>query len=429
MKIKFKIDLIPAPAIKIATGLVVALFAIPQPAMAGGIMLYEYGTADIGLAAAGTAARAQDIGTIAANPAGMMRLKGNDFMLGSQLLYGNLKYSPGAGTTNTGGNGNIAVGLVPGLSAFYMRELSEDTRIGFASYSNFGLGLDYKDSWVGRYFSQQNWLAGLTLNGSIAHRLNDKWSVGGSLIAMYTFMQTKVAINTLGPTDGRLVWEDYEWGFGGNAGLMFEPSDATRFGLTYTSKINLDFKSRIGVTGSGPVIDTLNMAGLLNAKLGIKVNVPQTVMFSAFHQLNNDWAVMGNVGWQDWSKFGYLDITVGENMPGPLTVDGDFDDTWHFALGAQKRISQNMRASFGIAHDTAMQTDSNRGVVLPTGQANRFGVGLEYQKRPGMTMNFFLEAIFGGDLYATNSSTLGGTVEGTFKNTAIYVVGASFDWD
>ena len=41
---------------------------------AGGLSLYEVGTADVGLASAGYGARAQDASTVLTNPAGMTRL-------------------------------------------------------------------------------------------------------------------------------------------------------------------------------------------------------------------------------------------------------------------------------------------------------------------------------------------------------------------
>ena len=36
----------------------------------------------------------------------------------------------------------------------------------------------------------------------------------------------------------------------------------------------------------------------------MKRKVLQSVMFSAYHQLTDSWAIMGNIGWQDWSDFG-----------------------------------------------------------------------------------------------------------------------------
>jgi len=47
-------------------------------------MLYEVGTADVGLASAGYTARAQDASTAFTNPAGMTRLDGSQATLGAR---------------------------------------------------------------------------------------------------------------------------------------------------------------------------------------------------------------------------------------------------------------------------------------------------------------------------------------------------------
>ena len=54
---------------------VACLFALVVSAEAGGLYLYEIGSPDVGLAAAGYAARAADASTVFTNPAGMTRLK------------------------------------------------------------------------------------------------------------------------------------------------------------------------------------------------------------------------------------------------------------------------------------------------------------------------------------------------------------------
>lgn len=72
--------------LRAAIALSFGIFASTQ-AIAGGIFLYEVGTEDMGLAAAGYAARAQDAATVLTNPAGMVRLEGSQVLLGTQLLY------------------------------------------------------------------------------------------------------------------------------------------------------------------------------------------------------------------------------------------------------------------------------------------------------------------------------------------------------
>ena len=60
----------PGTAVFAATAL------IASTAQAGWLLLYEFGTAEPGLAAAGYAARAQDASTAFTNPAGMTKLDG-----------------------------------------------------------------------------------------------------------------------------------------------------------------------------------------------------------------------------------------------------------------------------------------------------------------------------------------------------------------
>ena len=63
------------------------------PAFAGGLIAYEVGTADVGLASAGYNARAQDASTVFTNPAGMTRLEGTQFLGSGQALWGNTNFS------------------------------------------------------------------------------------------------------------------------------------------------------------------------------------------------------------------------------------------------------------------------------------------------------------------------------------------------
>ncbi len=63
------------------------------PAFAGGLYLYEIGTPEVGLAAAGYAARAQDPSTVFTNPEGMTRLERSELQIGVQPLYTHIKFN------------------------------------------------------------------------------------------------------------------------------------------------------------------------------------------------------------------------------------------------------------------------------------------------------------------------------------------------
>ena len=312
----------------VRTGSATAAFAatalIASTAQAGGLLLYEFGTGEPGLAAAGYAARAQDASTAFTNPAGMTRLDGTQVLVGGQLMWLNTQFSvdsdtsPGLGSGD-GGRAFGSNGYVPGGGAFLTHRVSPDLALGFAVAGNFGSMLDYEDDWVGRYRVQVGDLVGVSVMPSIAYRVNDKLSLGAGINGMYGMFDQKVAINNAVPSlsDGRLEIDDNTWGWGGNVGVLYEPTPGTRLGLTYTSVIDLDFSGRAKFSGIGPILNLLLQSrGLLDARVDVGAKVPQQVMGSVYTEISDRWALMGNVGWQDWSEFGEVEIGI-DNTQNP----------------------------------------------------------------------------------------------------------------
>ena len=120
--------------IKISTLPAITLCALcSQHAYAGGIMLYEIGTDNAGLANAGAAARAQGPSTIASNPAGMSYLPGTQITAGLQVLYGDLSFDRDSGTNTPGSGSGNSLDPMPGGSFFISHELDEHWSVGSAS--------------------------------------------------------------------------------------------------------------------------------------------------------------------------------------------------------------------------------------------------------------------------------------------------------
>ena len=406
--------------------------AAAAPASAGGLTLYEVGTPDTGLAAAGWAARAQDPGTVLTNPAGMTRLAGSQLLVGGQLLYGALEFADDGRTTTSGGNGGNAVGFLPAASLFYTHQLSPKATFGFGVFSNFGLGLEYDEDWAGRYYAQKAALIGMSAMPAIAFKVSDTVSLGVALNAMYGFLTDTVAINNVNPAlkDAQLELKDESWGFGGNAGLLWEPSARTRFGVTYNSPLKLDFKDTPEFSGLGPVVkEILARRGLLGAQLDLGVTVPQGAMASFYQQLQDDWAILGNVGWQDWSAFGRIDVGLATTDPRDLTVDIPYKDTWHAALGAQHVICDPWTLNFGMAYDSSLADDADRSPALPLGAAWRFGVGAGYKVRESLSINFATEFLWGGSpRLDVERGPLAGRLAGEYADTWMGFANVNATW-
>ncbi len=418
--------------VRLISCVVFFLFVGAGSAFAGGLTLYEVGTADLGLAAAGYAARAQDPATILTNPAGMTRLAGSQLLVGGQLLYGSVELDPNSATTTSGGTGGNAVGLLPGASLFYTYQISPKVAFGIGTFSNFGLGLDYDDDWVGRYYIQQGTLIGVSVMPAIAFKLSESVSLGIAANAMYGIVADEVAIRNLNPSlaDGKLELEDTSWGFGGNLGLLWEPSAATRLGVTYNSPVKLDFKDTPEFSKLGPLISEILAAkGLLGAEIDLGLTVPQGVMASFYHEVAEDWAILGNVGWQDWSAFGRVDVGIASSDPKDLTIEVPYKDTWHAALGAQHRICDPWSLSFGAAYDTSMVDSADRTLAVALNWAWRFGIGAGYDVSERVAIHFAYEFLWSGSPSVdVNRGPLAGRVAGEFADSWMSFANVNATW-
>jgi long-subunit fatty acid transport protein len=139
----------------------------------------------------------------------------------------------------------------------------------------------------------------MTIQPTAAYRLDDHWSLGAGLTANYGYFKLeREPLN--GDTRSQ---DDGDWDFGARLGVLYEPTQVTRLGLTWVSEAEYEFDVNGTVT-----IDPDGPLGLIGSithtiPMAAGITAPQQVMGSAYHRLNDRWAMMGNLGWQDWSEF------------------------------------------------------------------------------------------------------------------------------
>ena len=402
-----------------------------QHAWAGGILLYEIGTDNAGLANSGAAARAQGPSTIASNPAGMSYLPGTQITAGLQVMYGDLSFDRDAGTNSPGSGSGNALDPIPGGSFFISHELDDHWSVGFGQYGDFGLAVNYDNDWSGRYFAQNSSLLGLSLVPSVAYSFNEQWSVGVGIKAMYGMLQAQTAIDRspfgfTDRTDGQYKYKDGAWGYGANVGVIYAPQPGTRIGLAYTSKVDLDFEDRLDVKGDGRLLERINDT---NTKLD--TTVPQTVTLSLFQQLDRQWALLASANWQDWSEFGEIGVQVDTTAFGAQSksVDAGFKDTWHLSLGAQYQATEQWLWNVGVAYDSSAVSDSKRSVIVPMGESWRIATGATYALNKDTDINVSWAMVWLGDMPADQTKEISGNrVSGQFDDAWIQALTGNMTW-
>lgn len=379
---------------------------VPQVVCAGGLWMYEAGTPETGTAGAGRGAVANSASTAAFNPAGMTRLNDSQFMLGVQPMYIDTKFSGKAsdrlGNPKSGGNGGNAGGFVPSGGNFYVHSYSDDIKFGLVLASFYGLGVDYGDSWKGRNFVTDAEVLTIGLAPSVAYKLNEEFSLGLSLNIVHSSLEQSF----LDSSENKHTLESDTTSLGFGLSALYEPNKNTRFGITYTSEIKQDFDD---------VSDAID--------IDIEMNTPQALTLSAYHDLNDEWALLGSLGWQDWSEFGESSFSGAIN----LDDDRNFDDTYHVSVGTHYKYSKPLTIMFGLAYDSSPVSNNYRTVDLPLDRQIRYATGMTYAYSKQMTFGAAYEFIDLGNAKLDETS-LGNSIKGEFDTNHVHVFNINMNY-
>ena len=395
-------------------------------ANAGALYIYEMANVtDTGYAGAGLAARAGDAGTVFSNPAGMTRFKDSTYLAGVTPLYINAAFNSDQNTAATGPDKGVYE-FLSGASFAYIRPITEKLSLGISAQNYFGLALDWGDNWVGRYEATQLALIAPQLQPTAAYKVNNWLSLGAGAGLTLGVLADEARVNNLDPNlgDGKLKYSDTDFAVQGNFGVMIEPSDKTRIGLRYLTETELDFKDDIYTSGVGPAIaDAMKSVG--NVDLAMKM--PQSLMAGIFHQVNDQWAVLGSVGWDDWSRFGRVRVKVTAAGIDRI-VDEDFDDTWHFGVGTQYQYNPKLMLTAGFSYDSSMSDSDTRPITLPLGAMYRYGLGFKYQKSDDLLLGGGLSLLWEGDLKVKPAGGPLTGVTGQYDNVSITFLSFYVQW-
>jgi long-chain fatty acid transport protein len=157
--------------------------------------------------------------------------------------------------------------------------------------------------------------------------------------------------------------------------------------------------------------------------------MPHSIILSGYHDLTERLAVMGNLGWQQWSEFGMVGVSVSSEETTSLTFDRSYKDTWHAALGIQYRVSDPWRLSAGVAYDSEMVGEADLTPDLPMGEQWRFGLGAQYAWSERLTLGCAYELLWTGDLdMDLERGPLAGRVSGTYEDVAMHFVNLNLVW-
>jgi long-chain fatty acid transport protein len=390
----------------------VMLSAYTIPGHAAFFQLAENSPAGLGNAFAGGAAVAEDASTVWYNPAGMSRLPGRQTAVGAHVILYSAEFSKTSATLSStlgggaisGGNGGELgrTGFVP--NAYYTQQIDDRLSLGLGVNAPFGLVTDYDDGWVGRYHADRSQVKTINVNPSASYRVNDRLSLGagfniqrikavltnaldyGSICAVVPGVQ---GCEAPGALDGNARVEADNTAFGFNLGLLWQAGADTRLGLAYRSKIAHKLQGSSTLTAPSPAAAATAAAiGISSSAVQAYVTLPETISVSAFHQLNNEWAIMGDVTRTRWSRFPELRIDFLDNAQSDSVVTFALEDVNRYSIGATYSPGGNWSYRMGVAFDDSPTPSAEfRSARLPDDDRTWLALGASHRYSETMSVD------------------------------------------
>ena len=199
--------------------------------------------------------------------------------------------------------------------------------------------------------------------------------------------------------------EGDDWGYGFNLGVMIEFSEATRLGVGYRSLIDNTLAGDITVNGTFADTVTADMATPASASIGL------------YHDISEQWAVMGEVGWTGWSSFDEIRV-VFDNLPvaDSVTVE-NWDDVWFFSAGATWRPTAEWTIRGGLAFDQSPIPDATRTPRIPGADRTWLSLGARYELSPAFSVDAGYTHIFVDDATVDLAGGTALALTATYENS------------
>lgn len=403
------------PAARRTLAVAALCLACSQTSYAAGFALIEQSVPNMGTAYAGSAATADSPDTLYFNPAGMTQLPGTRAAAAVHLIKPTTEFD-NEGTTYVtgapiqGGDGGDAGGLAAVPHFYLTHQMDGKTWLGLAVNAPFGLTTEYHSNWVGRYHAIKSEVMTVNINPSIGYRVNDQLSVAVGASAMYLDGEFTNAVDfglimnpaLAGQFDGRSKVTGDDWGFGYNVGLLFEPSEDTRIGIHYRSEVEQKIEGDANFSRvPGPLQP-------LFTKTDVKAEVDLPAMFSVsgFHQMNSEWAVVGDYTWTGWSSIPELRFDFDNSLPDGVTTF-DWEDTYRVALGTiYTPDGSDWTYRLGAAYDESpVKNAETRSARLPDTDRIWLTVGAGFNPRKNLRIDFGYAHLFMNDAKISKTAT------------------------
>jgi long-chain fatty acid transport protein len=408
------------------------LVSIARVAGADGWKIQLQGAGALGTSYAGRSVLADDATVVWFNPAAMSWLTVDSLVTaGAPIITYQLDFNdrgsrsvlrqPLTGSARQDG-GRSAV--VPHLYA--VRRLGARVWSGVGFNAPYGLGTNYGESWVGRYFATETTLKVFNVNPAAAVRVHDRVAVGfgldvqrssATLANMIDFGSIGAAVGlplTPQGSDGKVEFTGTDWAVGYDASLAWDASRTTRVGVAFRSRVDhrlagtADFTvpaSALALTAGGRLFSDTAARSILP--------MPSELSASASRSLAGGWIVLGDLTWTGWAAFRELRLVFDNQLQPDVRQPADWHNATRVAGGASKHVGPVWTIRGGAAYEMTPVPDATRTPRLPEKNHTWLSAGASYVSAAPVRVDVYLSHLITPDADVNLSDPASGTLTGT----------------
>ncbi|MBV4411858.1 long-chain fatty acid transporter FadL [Enterobacteriaceae bacterium YMB-R22] len=384
--------------------LAVAVALVSAQAWSAGFQLNEFSSSGLGRAYSGEGAVADNAASASRNPATIMMFDRPTFSAGAIFIDPQVDISGASPAGNSLKADNIApTAWVPNLH--FVAPINDRFGWGASVTSNYGLATEFNDSYPAGSMGGKTDLETLNLNLSGAWRLNDSWSFGLGFDAVYARAKIERYAGDLGQivagsgaiTNPALAGQvaaipgntqiahlkGNEWGFGWNAGILYELDKNNRYAFTYRSEVKVDFDGAYSSqlpSAYNPLLSNFGLPAGTDGRTvdgSLTLNLPEMWEISGYNRVAPKWAVHYSLTYTSWSQFQKLEAknNAGQTL---FYKNENFKDAMRIALGTTYYMDDNWTLRGGIAFDDSPIPANTRSVSIPDQDRLWLSLGTTY---------------------------------------------------
>jgi long-chain fatty acid transport protein len=339
------------------------------------------------------AATADNPSAIYYNPAGITQLEGNNVQVGS-LFYLNI-YADYQSPSGEKFENQHKILPVPQIHYVFAPK-DQPFSLGLGVYAPFGLQMEWPDNAPFRSAGIRAKIDYATINPVAAWKPFSTLSIAAG--PTFNYSQAELWQGVI-MSPFQLRFKGHDWGFGANAGVLWQPHPMWSFGAKYFSPTTFDYKGTAEFNPSEPFLP-----GPVSTTAHLKF--PQMVSGGISFRPTPDWNLEVDIDWTDWDtvKSAVID-QVG-------TLPLYWQSSFFYEFGVTYQLGRGYYVSAGYFFSEASTPNQYYTPLVPDTDLHVGSLGIGYK---GEHWTFALAGQIIGGAYRDVESTVNPVVNGRYK--------------